>query len=126
MERLATSDFTLNFNPGARGNDKAPTLKGKAKVIDSDGIAHRDVEVRLQGARGERGVLGREGHVVEIRSLALRLVGTPGGDLELGRRAVDMSAWHRPKHSFYFGNALLHDRAAAAAARVARLAAEPR
>ena len=31
------SDFTLNFNPGARGNDKAPTLKGKAKVLDSDG-----------------------------------------------------------------------------------------
>jgi len=33
------SDFTLNFNPGARGNDKAPTLKGKAKVIDGDGSA---------------------------------------------------------------------------------------
>ena len=33
------SDFTLNFNPGARGNDKAPTLRGKAKVIDTDGAA---------------------------------------------------------------------------------------
>ena len=33
------SDFTLNFNPGARGNDKAPTLRGKAKVIDADGAA---------------------------------------------------------------------------------------
>jgi hypothetical protein len=28
------SEFTLNFNPGARGNDKAPTMKGKAEVID--------------------------------------------------------------------------------------------
>ena len=33
------SDFTLNFNPGARGNDKAPTLRGKAKVLDADGAA---------------------------------------------------------------------------------------
>jgi hypothetical protein len=31
------SEFTLNFNPAARGNDKAPTLRGTAKVIDSDG-----------------------------------------------------------------------------------------
>jgi hypothetical protein len=33
------SDFTLNFNPAARGNDKAPTLKGKARVLDTDGAA---------------------------------------------------------------------------------------
>ena len=39
MSEPKYSDFTLNFNPGARGNDKAPTLKGKAKVIDSDGTA---------------------------------------------------------------------------------------
>jgi hypothetical protein len=37
MSEPKYSDFTLNFNPSARGNDKAPTLKGKAKVIDSDG-----------------------------------------------------------------------------------------
>jgi hypothetical protein len=37
MSEPKYSDFTLNFNPGARGNDKAPTLKGKAKVIDGDG-----------------------------------------------------------------------------------------
>ena len=37
MSEPKYSDFTLNFNPAARGNDKAPTLKGKAKVIDSDG-----------------------------------------------------------------------------------------
>ena len=30
------SDFTLNFNPAARGNDQAPTLKGKSKIIDGD------------------------------------------------------------------------------------------
>ena len=39
MSEPKYSDFTLNFNPGARGNDKAPTLKGKAKVIDRDGTA---------------------------------------------------------------------------------------
>ena len=36
MSEPKYSDFTLNFNPGARGNEKAPTLKGKSKVIDSD------------------------------------------------------------------------------------------
>jgi hypothetical protein len=39
MSEPKYSDFTLNFNPGARGNDKAPTLKGKAKVLDTDGSA---------------------------------------------------------------------------------------
>src|SRR5262245_15047761 len=37
MSEPKYSDFTLNFNPGARGNSKAPTLKGKAKIIDTDG-----------------------------------------------------------------------------------------
>ena len=32
------SEFTLNFNSGARANDKAPTMRGKAKVI-ADGAA---------------------------------------------------------------------------------------
>jgi hypothetical protein len=31
------SEFTLNFNNGARSNGKAPTMKGKAKVIDDGG-----------------------------------------------------------------------------------------
>ena len=31
------SEFTLNFNSGARSNDKAPTMKGKAKVIEDGG-----------------------------------------------------------------------------------------
>jgi hypothetical protein len=39
MSEPKYSDFTLNFNPGARGNDKAPTLRGKAKVLDGDGTA---------------------------------------------------------------------------------------
>ena len=46
-----------------------------------------------------------------------------GHDLVLlpsGPRYIDMSAWHRPEHNFYSGNAPLHDRAAAAAARAAK------
>jgi hypothetical protein len=31
------SEFTLNFNNGARSNDKAPTMKGKVKVIEDGG-----------------------------------------------------------------------------------------
>jgi hypothetical protein len=37
------SEFTLNFNPGARGNDKAPTMKGKTKVIDGETASEFDV-----------------------------------------------------------------------------------
>ena len=37
------SEFTLNFNAGARGNDKAPTMKGKAKVIDGGTASEFDV-----------------------------------------------------------------------------------
>jgi len=44
------SDFTLNFNSAARGNDKAPTLKGKAKVIDTDGSA-TEFEVAAWGPK---------------------------------------------------------------------------
>jgi hypothetical protein len=36
-----------------------------------------------------------------------------------------VSAWHRPEHNFYSGNAPLHDRAAAAAARAAKPGANP-
>ena len=37
------SEFTLNFNTGARGNDKAPTMKGKTKVIADDVASEFDV-----------------------------------------------------------------------------------
>lgn len=37
------SEFTLNFNPGARSNDKAPTMKGKAKVLEGDTPIEFDV-----------------------------------------------------------------------------------
>jgi hypothetical protein len=40
--------------------------------------------------------------------------------LPSGPRYIDMSAWHRPEHNFYSGNAPLHDRAAAAAARAGK------
>ncbi len=48
MSEPKYSDFTLNFNPGARGNDKAPTLKGKSKVIDADG-SETEFEVAAWG-----------------------------------------------------------------------------
>ena len=35
---------------------------------------------------------------------------------------VDLSAWHRQEHGFYSGNANVHDKAAAAAARAAKTA----
>ena len=38
---------------------------------------------------------------------------------------IDMSARHRPEHNFYSGNAPLHDRKAAAAARAAKPTTEP-
>src|SRR6476620_9401777 len=50
MSEQKYSDFTLNFNPGARGNDKAPTLKGKAKVIDTDRSA-TEFEVAAWGPK---------------------------------------------------------------------------
>ncbi|HEY7309279.1 MAG TPA: hypothetical protein VH643_07990 [Gemmataceae bacterium] len=45
--------------------------------------------------------------------------------LPSGPRYVDLSAWYRPEHGFYSGNAPLHDPAAASAARAAKPAAEP-
>jgi hypothetical protein len=43
MTQPKFSDFTLNFNPNARGNDKAPTLKGRAKVQHGTGATEYDV-----------------------------------------------------------------------------------
>jgi hypothetical protein len=48
MSEQKFSDFTLNFNPGARGNDKAPTLRGKAKVIEVGG-AETEFDVAAWG-----------------------------------------------------------------------------
>ena len=45
--------------------------------------------------------------------------------LPSGPRYIDLSAWYRPEHGFYSGNAPLHDPAAARAARAAKPAAEP-
>jgi hypothetical protein len=43
MTEKQYSDFTLNFNPGARGNDKAPTLKGKSTVLDGATVTEFEV-----------------------------------------------------------------------------------
>jgi hypothetical protein len=83
----------------------------------------------------------------ELKQLgALRLFERPNADIEAakaggkalprfyghglvllpsGPRYIDLSAWYRPKHGFYSGNAPLHDPAAARAARAAKPAAEP-
>jgi hypothetical protein len=38
MSEQRFSDFTLNFNPAARGNDKAPMMKGDAAVLHADAV----------------------------------------------------------------------------------------
>lgn len=163
------SDFTLNFNPGARGNEKAPTLKGSAKVIDADGTP-TEFDVAAWGpnkaqsggpdfynvtftpkdpAHAARQLKTEiDGPVLNaIEGFELTKLGTgrlfersdeqiatakAGGKnlpkffghglvlLPSGPRYIDVSAWHRPQHNFYSGNAPLHDRKAAAAARGAK------
>jgi len=167
------SDFTLNFNPAARGNDKAPTLKGRAKVIDSDGAATefdvaawgpnkaqsggpdfynvtftpkdpahaaRQLKTELDGPvrnaiEGfELAKLG-SGRLFERSDEQIAAAKAQGKSLPRffghglvllpsGPRYIDLAAWHRPEHSFYSGNAPLHDPKAAAAARAAK--PEPR
>ena len=175
MAEQKYSDFTLNFNPGARGNDKAPTLKGKAKVIDSDATptefdvaawgpnkaqsggpdfynvtftpkdpahAARQLKTEIDGPvlnaiegfeltkLGTGRIFERtDDQIAKAKTEGKALPKFYGHGLVLlpsGPRYIDMSAWHRPEHSFYSGNALLHDRAAAAAARAAKPAADPR
>jgi hypothetical protein len=174
MSEPKYSDFTLNFNPGARGNSKAPTLKGKAKVIDTDGtatefdvaawgpnkaqsggpdfynvtftpkdpaLAARTLKTELNGpvrnaVEGfELKKLGTgrlfertEEQIAAAKAESKTLPKFYGHALLLlpsGPSYIDMSAWHRAEHNFYSGNALLHDRAAAAAARAARPTREP-
>jgi hypothetical protein len=173
MSEPKYSDFTLNFNPGARGNDKAPTLKGKAKVIDGDGTptefdvaawgpnkaqsggpdfynvtftpkdpahAARQLKTEIDGPV-RNAIEGFEltklgsGRLFERTDEQIATAKTGGKNLPKffghgllllpsGPSYVDLSAWHRPEHNFYSGNAPLHDPAAAAAARAAK--PEPR
>ena len=174
MSEQKYSEFTLNFNPGARGNDKAPTLKGKAKVIDRDGsttefevaawgptkaqsggpdyynvtftptdpaLAARQLKAELGPVRNA--VEGFEltkvgyGKIFERTDEDMAKAKTDGKSLpkfyghvlvqsRSGELVVaDLSAWHRPQHNFYSGNANLHDPKAAAAARAAKPAARP-
>jgi hypothetical protein len=163
------SDFTLNFNAAARGNAKAPSLKGKAKIVDADGTASefevaawgpnkaqtggpdfynvtftpkdpaqaaRQLKTELDGPVPnaidgfELSKLGSgrlfersDEEIAEGKARGKALPKFYGHGLVLlasGPRYVDMSAWHRPQHNFYSGNAPLHDRAAAATARAAK------
>lgn len=174
MSKPTYSEFTLNFNPGARANPKAPTLRGKAKVIDTDGTATEfDVAAwgpnaaqsggpdfynatltpkdPAQAARQLRTAI--DGPVLNaVEGFELTKLGAGrlferseeqiagaqkdgkslpkffGHALVLlasGPRYIDLSAWHRPEHGFYSGNAPLHDRQAAAAARAAKPRSEP-
>ncbi len=163
------SEFTLNFNPGARGNDKAPTLRGKAKVIDTDGAA-TEFDVAAWGPnKAQSGgpdfynvTMTPKDPALAARTLKTDLDGPVSNAIEgfeltklgtgrlfertdeqigegkgrgkslpkfyghalvllpSGPRYIDMSAWHRAEHNFYSGNAPLHDRAAAAAARAGK------
>jgi hypothetical protein len=173
MSEPKYSDFTLNFNPGARGNDKAPTLRGKAKVIDGDGTATefdvaawgpnkaqsggpdffnvtftpkdpaqaaRQLKTELDGPV-RNAIEGFEltklgsGRLFERTDAEIAKAKGEGKSvpkffghslvlLASGPAYVDLSAWHRPEHNFYSGNAPLHDPKAAAAARAAK--PEPR
>ena len=170
MSEQKFSDFTLNFNPGARGNDKAPTLKGKATVLHAGsrdrircrrlgpeqgqhrrtGFLQRHLHAqrsrarrapaqdrarpRAQSARRLRAQEAR--HRPHLRAQRRRTLGCrrhrhqAAEILRPRSRAaasgepayIDLSAWHRPEHGFYSGNANLHDKDAAAAARAAKTA----
>ena len=164
MSEQKFSDFTLNFNPGARGNDKGPTLKGKATVLYANAATEFDVAA---WGPNKAGTGGPDFYNVTFTpkdpALAARQLKTelgpvrnkPDGfeltklgsgrifertDEQLAANAklpkfyghgllllpsgepvyIDLSAWHRPEHGFYSGNANLHDQAAAATARAAK------
>jgi len=163
------SSFTLNFNPGARGNDKAPTLRGKSRVLDRAGTA-TEFEVAAWGpkkastggpdyydvsftptdpaAAARQARAGDPGPVRNaIDGFELTKIGygkifeRSDAELAAGKSlpkfyghvlvqlageavAIDLSAWKRD--GFYSGNANLHDPKAAAAARAAKPAPQPR
>jgi hypothetical protein len=160
-------DFTLNFNPGARGNDKAPTLKGKATVLTADttigfdvaawgpnkastggpdfynltftpkdpALAARQLKAELGPVRNkpegfELTKLGtgriferREGELANADKKVPKFYGHGLVLLPTGEPSyIDLSAWHRPEHGFYSGNANLHDKTVAVAARANKTA----
>jgi hypothetical protein len=163
------SDFTLNFNPGARGNDKAPTLKGKATVLAADAATEFDVAawgpnkastggpdfynvtftpkdpaLAARQLKTEIGAVRNKPEGFELTRLGTGRIFERGED-ELAKADkkvpkfyghglvllpsgdpiyIDLSAWHRPEHGFYSGNANVHDKAVAAAARTIK-PAEP-
>lgn len=170
MSEQKFSDFTLNFNPGARGNDKAPTLKGGAKVLAGDGSTEfevaawgpnkastggpdfynvtftpKDPALAARQLKTELGAVRNQPEGFELKKLGTgRIFERTDAELSANPKLpkfwghglvllqsgdaayIDLSAWHRPDHGFYSGNAPLHDRAAAAAARAAKPAAQPR
>jgi hypothetical protein len=172
MSEQRFSDFTLNFNAAARGNAKAPTLKGKAKVIDAAGsetefdvaawgpnkastggpdfynvtFTPKDPALAARQLKTELGPVPNQPEGFELTKLGSGRI-FERGEEELSAAAatgakqpkfyghalvllatgepsyIDLSAWHRPEHGFYSGNANVHDKPAAAAARAAKTAA---
>jgi hypothetical protein len=169
MSAQKFSSFTLNKNTAGRGNDKAPTMKGAAKILDADGtevefesaawgpntaqsggpdyynvtlepkdpaLAARQQKLEL-GGPVRNAVEGFEirklgtGRIFERTDAQIERAKADGKNLPKfyghalvllpsGPAYVDVSAWYRPEHGFYSGNANLHDPKAAAAARQAR------
>jgi len=168
MSERKFSDFTLNFNAGARGNGKAPSLKGKATVLHGDGATEYDVAawgpnhastggpdfynvtftpkdpaLAARQLKTELGPVPNKPEGFELTKLGSGRIfkrsdeevaaaadkGTKlpkfygHGLVLLGSATpvyIDLSAWARPEHNFYSGNANLHDRTAAATAQAAK------
>jgi hypothetical protein len=161
MSEQKVSDFTLNFNPGARGNDKAPTLRGKATVLHTDAATDFDVAawgpnkastggpdfynvtftpkdpaLAARQLKTELGAVRNKPEGFELTKLGSGRIFERSED-ELAKNPkqpkfyghglvlvggepayIDLSAWKRD--GFYSGNANLHDKTAAAAARSAK------
>jgi hypothetical protein len=161
MSEQKFSDFTLNFNPGARGNDKAPTLRGKATVLHADAATEFDVAawgpnkagtggpdfynvtftpkdpaLAARQLKTELGPVRNKPEGFELTKLGSGRIFERSDD-ELAKNPkqpkfygqglvlvggepayIDLSAWKRD--GFYSGNANLHDKTAAAAARAAK------
>ena len=161
MSEQKFSDFTLNFNPGARGNDKAPTLRGKATVLNADAATEFDVAawgpnkagtggpdfynvtftpkdpaLAARQLKTELGPVRNKPEGFELTKLGSGRIFERSEDelaknpklpkfyghglvLVAGEPAyIDLSAWKRD--GFYSGNANVHDKTAAAAARAAK------
>src|SRR5450631_4124088 len=162
MSEQKFSDFTLNFNPGARGNDKAPTLRGKATVLNADAATEFDVAawgpnkaqtggpdfynitftpkdpaLAARQLKTELGPVRNQPEGFELTKLGSGRIFERSED-ELAKNPkqpkfyghglvllpsgeptyINLSAWKRD--GFYSGNANVHDKEAAAAARAAK------